>query len=119
MKRFEAMHFPVGRAIPRVGEKALPTLTLPVDGEGIASLSGLFANGSGIGPSTARGGRRREVGEHVSTPPKLAGCAKPAVDSWGGSVWAMPGRLSPSIRIGMIPKARSIYVISTWRHAQY
>jgi len=84
VKRFEAMHFPVGRAIPRVGEKALPTLTLPVDGEGIASLSGLFANGSGIGPSTARGGRRREVGEHVSTPPKPAGCAKPAVDIWEG-----------------------------------
>ncbi len=71
MKRFEAMHFPVGRVLPRAGEHILPTLALPVHGEGIDT-------------SPACGGRRREVGEHVSTPPKPAGCAKPAVDIWEG-----------------------------------
>lgn len=53
------------------GGNPLPTPALPASGEG-------------ADPSPASGGRRRDFGEHVSPPPKPAGCAKPAVDGREG-----------------------------------
>jgi hypothetical protein len=62
-----ATDFLESNAICLLAGTPLPTPTLPASGEGANS-------------SPACGGRRREFGEHVLTPPKPAGYAKPAVD---------------------------------------
>ena len=55
-------------------------------------------------PPPPVGGRRWEFGEHVSPPPKPAGCAKPAVDSGEGELTTQAAGADspppPSPRVG-------------------
>jgi hypothetical protein len=48
------------------------------------------AGGEGTVSSPARGGHRREFGEHASPPPEPVGYAKPAVGGWEGEETTNP-----------------------------